>query len=353
MSKGARLSEKWFNRALWLVAFVFAWFLLGLGKAIIRDLPQVEHSYSIEDFVDHAQVDPLRAQLKLLQQQRTTTSDQLDQTNLTLTTRRNDYQSTRRTFENWLATRDVTQQSSQDDELLSRTQQLDKLKALEREAETAVEGLSQTQLDQNQLETRLQSQVRKLEELAYKKLYDQQQQQSTRVFLYRLLLTLPLLGVAAWLFAKKRKTPYWPFVWGFIIFALIAFFVELVPYLPDYGGYVRYLIGILMTVLGGKYAISALQNYLEKQKLAEAQPQLLRREELSYDTALARLSKNVCPGCERGVDLKDVHNDFCPHCGIGLFNTCATCNTRKSAFSKFCHGCGTNAALTSTATQQA
>lgn len=353
MSKGARLSEKWFNRALWLVAFVFAWFLLGLGKAIIRDLPQVEHTYSIEDFVNHAQVDPLRAQLKRLQQQRTEVSDKLDQGNLTLTTRRNDYQSTRRTFENWLATRDVTQQSSQDDELLKRTHQLDQLKVLEREAESAVEGLSQTQLHQNQLATKLQNQISTLEDQAYRQLYDKQQQQSTRIFLYRMILTLPLLGVAGWLFAKKRKTPYWPFVWGFIIFALIAFFVELVPYLPDYGGYVRYLIGILITVLGGKYAITALQNYLEKQRLAEAQPQLVRREELSYDTALARLSKNVCPGCERGVDLKDVHNDFCPHCGIGLFNTCTGCSTRKSAFSKFCHGCGANAAANSTAAQQA
>src|SRR2546428_11572041 len=103
-----------------------------------------------------------------------------------------------------------------------------------------------------------------------------------RVFLYRLALTLPLLVMAGWLFVKKRKSTYWPFVWGFILFAVFAFFVELVPYLPSYGGYVRYIVGIVLTALVGRQAIVSLNRYLEKQQLPETQ----RREELSYDTAL-------------------------------------------------------------------
>lgn len=96
---------------------------------------------------------------------------------------------------------------------------------------------------------------------------------------------------------KNVRAPHWPFVWGFIYFALFAFFVELVPYLPSYGGYVRYVVGIVITVLIGRQAIVALNRYLEKQKLAEAMPDVERRKELSYDTALARLAKKVCPGC--------------------------------------------------------
>jgi hypothetical protein len=121
---------------------------------------------------------------------------------------------------------------------------------------------------------------------------------------------------------------------------LFVFFVELVPYLPSYGGYVRYIVGILVTVLVGRQAIISLNVYLKKQKLVEQLPEVQRREELSYDTALTRLGKSVCPGCERGVDLNNPALVFCPHCGIGIFDNCYRCNVRKSAFSKFCFTCG-------------
>ncbi|MEG1736128.1 MAG: zinc ribbon domain-containing protein, partial [Comamonas sp.] len=100
------------------------------------------------------------------------------------------------------------------------------------------------------------------------------------------------------------------------------------------------IVGIVVTVLLGRYAIVALNRYLERQKLQEALPENKRREELSYDVALERLAKSVCAGCERPVDLKNTEIDFCPHCGIGLFDHCGHCNTRKSAFSRFCHACG-------------
>jgi predicted RNA-binding Zn-ribbon protein involved in translation (DUF1610 family) len=96
-------------------------------------------------------------------------------------------------------------------------------------------------------------------------------------------------------------------------------------------------------VLVGRYAILALQRYLERQREAELLPDAQRREELSYDVALTRIAKSVCPGCERPVDLKDTKIDFCPHCGIGLHNHCGHCKTRKSAFSLFCHACGASA----------
>ena len=38
MTKALRLSEKWFRRGLWLVAYVFASFLIGLGGTLGRGL---------------------------------------------------------------------------------------------------------------------------------------------------------------------------------------------------------------------------------------------------------------------------------------------------------------------------
>ena len=249
----------------------------------------------------------------------------------------------RETFDNWLSTRRATQQAEQDTELLSRTRALDTLKDRERAAGVAVEAQQQAALDARQGASRERRKLAELEEAAQVLLNAEYRRVELRVFRYRLALTLPLLVAAGWLFAKKRKSTYWPFVWGFIFFAVFAFFVELVPYLPSYGGHVRYIVGIVVTALVGRQAIISLNRYLEKQKLAEQLPDAQRREELSYDTALTRLAKGVCPGCERAVDLKNPEIDFCPHCGIGLFDHCAKCSTRKGAFARFCHACGTTA----------
>jgi len=343
MSKSLRLSEAWFRRGLWLVAFVFAGFLIGLGGTLVGDLPQVEQRRTLEDFMDPQRTLPLRAAVKQAQQTARAAQDALDQARLKLKVAQADNQAARETFNNWLATRHVTARRAQDAEVIRRTAELDALRKAEREALAAVEAQQQIALDARQAENRAQQQLRELEEAAREAWRKAQRAQELRVFLYRLALTLPLLALAGWLFVKKRKGSGWPFVWGFILFALFTFFVELVPYLPSYGGYVRYLVGIVITVVVGRYAMAALNRYLERQREAEALPDRQRREELSYDLALARLAKGVCPGCERPVDLKDEHKDYCPHCGLGLYDHCGHCRTRKSAFARFCQACGTAA----------
>jgi hypothetical protein len=62
MSKSLRLSEKWFNRGLWLITLVFASFLIGLGNVIVGDLPQVDGEIVREDFIEKPAVTPLRAE---------------------------------------------------------------------------------------------------------------------------------------------------------------------------------------------------------------------------------------------------------------------------------------------------
>lgn len=340
MSKALRWSEKWFRFGLWIVAFVFASFLIGLGGTVVENLPEVERHFSLENFIDKPAAEAARNEIKLKRELRQAANDNLEQAQLQLKTARANSFNARETFKNWLATRQATKQADQDSELIERTKALDVLKDAERVAQAAVAVEEQTLLDTRQALERVQNTLRELERAASVEYEKAERAQELRVFGYRLLLTLPLLGVAGWLFAKKRKTAYWPFVWGFIYFALFAFFVELVPYLPSYGGFIRYVVGIVVTVLVGRYAIIGLNRYLEKQKQVEAMPDVERRKDLSYDTALARLGKKVCPGCERKVDLADTSIDFCPHCGICLFDHCLGCKERKNAFARFCHACG-------------
>lgn len=340
MSKSLRLPEKWFRRGLWLVAAAFAFFLIGLGSLIVGNLPQPNTALEVEHFIPEADAQRVQAAIDKAQSLAQQAGRARDKAQLQYDAERARYQSARDTFENWVSTRRATERPDQDAELLARTKVLDDIKQTENKAREELEKQEQSSLAASQAVSSAEVEMGQLRDAAYPEWQSAMRASELRVFLFRLALTLPLLAVAGWLFAQKRQGTWWPFVWGFIFFALFAFFVELVPYLPDYGGYVRYIVGIVVTVLLGRYAIIALNRYLEKQKLREAMPEVQRREELGYDVALERLSKSVCPGCERPVDLKNTEIDFCPHCGIGLFDHCGNCHTRKSAFSRFCHSCG-------------
>lgn len=346
MSKGLRLTEKWMQRALWLVAFVFAGFLIGLGSLIVAGVRDVEAPLTVEGFMDPAEAGKVRAEQAAARSRLETANERLEQAVQKHGVAQSNTQSARATFNDWLATRQATARPDQDPELIKRTQAVEALEREERQALAAVQAEQQARLDADQAHDRALKRWNALEAPARQAFEQESRGLELRVFLYRLALTLPLLLAAGWLFKHKRKSRDWPFAWGFIIFALFTFFFELVPYLPSYGGYVRYIVGIALTFVAGRYAIVWLQGYLERQKQAETLPDAERRQGMRYDIAMGRLGKGVCPGCERHVDLKDERSDFCPHCGIGLFNRCTCCATRKNAFARFCFSCGTAANTT-------
>lgn len=340
MTKGVRLSEKWFHRAMWALSVVLAWFLIGLGGLIVGDLPQVEGALEREQFIDLEQARPLRAQLAELERELKELGERREVAEQAARSAAQAVTAEQKALRDWIATRGVTGRADQDPEVIERTRRLDALRAQERSAQRELDSIDERMTAARQLRDRQRAALQALEKEADARLARAQNIQELRVFLYRLAFTLPPLALAGWLFVKKRHSRYWPFVWGFVFFALFVFFVELVPYLPSYGGYVRYLVGIALTVLIGHYAIRAMQRYLERQKAQEAEPESARRQRLSYDLALARLAKKVCPGCERPVDVGDGSTNHCPHCGIALFDRCPACGVRKSAFGHFCHACG-------------
>lgn len=343
MSRALRLSEKWFRRGLWGVAVVFAGFLISLGSAVVSDLPKVESAPALDDFLDRPAAQALRAQVTQAQRQQREAQAALEQAQLALRVAQADTQNARESFSAWISTRRATERAEQDPQVLERTQALEALRRTEREAQGRVERQEQAALDARQAQAAAEQSLRELEDAARQTLQARQRVLELRVFLYRLAFTLPLLAAAFWLFKRRRQSTWWPFVWGFILFALFTFFVELVPYLPNWGGYVHSLVGVVVTALVGRQAIVGLNRYLARQKEVEQLPDTQRREALRYDLALARLAKGVCPGCERPVDLRDPAIDFCPHCGIGLHDRCGHCQTRKGAFAPFCHACGTPA----------
>jgi len=346
MFKSLRVPERLFQVAAWIVSFVFAGFLIGLGGKIVGELPGVRQDVSIQQFMDPvrtARIATVRDSLNRVERDLTAAQERA---RLTLTAASNAYRARRESFDNWIATRVATTDPRQDPEVLRRTAELDQLKTGERSAQTETERLDAELLKVNQA-LQAQSEAESALEVAASSRYERARfRQELRVFGIRLAITLPPLLLAAWLVVRRRRSQYWPLYRGFVLFALFAFFVELVPYLPSYGGYVRYAVGIIGTALVGLYVIRAMRRYLARRAEVEQQTESERRQRIDYEEALKKMATGVCPGCERPIasSTADAPSNFCVHCGMTLFDHCTSCHARKNAFFQYCPACGSPAA---------
>ena len=100
MNKSLRLSAKWFNRGLWLVALIFAGFLIGLGGTVVDDLPRVDQHLRSEDLIDQGATAPLRSAIKDARAAQEAAEGALEQANLKLQAAQQAYANEHETFEN-------------------------------------------------------------------------------------------------------------------------------------------------------------------------------------------------------------------------------------------------------------
>lgn len=344
MLKSVRAPEKVYGLVLWVVSVVFAGFIIGLGNLVIGDLPQVTTEISPEQFANGPRTQAIGAELRQIAARRGAIDDKLQIAKLQLEQAHRSSQSATDTFEAWIQTRNATTNPRQDPEVLARTHSLEALKGNERTIQADIDALDSERLPLDQRESALQVEQNNLREAAYPAYQAKQFAQELRVFLLRLAITLPMLLVATWLVVKKRKSDTWPLARGFVLAAVFVFFVELVPYLPSYGGYVRYGVGIVLTFAAGMFLIRNMRAYLANRLAVEAQAEAERRKLVSHDEAFRKMAAKQCPGCDRPIaTMEGSESNFCVHCGMTLYDHCHSCNTRKMAFFRFCMACGTPA----------
>ena len=340
--KGIRVPERLYKGVLWLISIVFAAFLVGLGNLVIGDLPQVETRIERSDFVETPEVTQLRRDLRAVNEERAAIDDRLDLLRIQQQQAVSETQSARQTFEAWIQTRTATTDPTQDPEVIRRTRALEQLQQNERSVNNSVGELQTELTGLDQRSDAINSELSEAELTGIPAFERAQFWQELRIFALRLLITLPMLGFAAWLVAKRRKGEYWPISRGFVLASVFVFFVELVPYLPSYGGYVRYGVGIILTFAAGHFLIKNMRQYLAKRQEVEQKAEEERRKLVSHDEAFKKMSSSVCPGCDRPIaKMEGTETNFCVHCGMTLFDTCSACDTRKMAFFRFCMKCGT------------
>ena len=337
MKKGNRLPERLYALAMWVVSAAFAVFLVGLGGRIIGDLPRNAGD------VDYAPTYPaeLTQRIGTIKTQRDALRAEREIDEIALQAARSATSNAKEAFQAWVETRKAITDPRQDTELLNRTQALEHLQQAEYAAKRKVEALDQRDHDLDSQNAAAEEEIEGVRN-AYHPVYMRAIfMAQLRVFMMRLAFTLPLLAIAAFLVLRRRQSAYWPLYRGFVLASLYAFFIELVPYLPSYGGYVRYGVGALLTILVCVVLIRNMQAYLSRRRAAEAESEKERRQRVDREQAYAKIEKKICPDCDRPIVLGEgIDTNFCVHCGLTLFQHCARCDTRNMAFNRYCMSCG-------------
>ncbi len=339
------------------IAFVLCLFLIALSNNIIEDIDDWSNRPSLQDFENEAILDSLDALSRNIRSKVDEIAEKNSSINKTIEVVRKNYENEKQSYENWLAARQTIGSPKEDSEVLARAQKLDEYYQIEQDW--------RNELAENDKQL---SALQKEQAAIQQKRYEAQDQANDKyqaairdydlnVFLKRLLFAFPILAMGIFFLIKFRKHKYWPLFLGFILFSGYVFFVGLVPYLPSYGGYIRYTVGIALSIALGIYAINRIRAYIEKKKAELKESSTERAKRVKTETAEKALNNHFCPSCGKDFilkkwdapkrkgkpndnDLFSLVSNFCRHCGLELFTDCTQCGHKNYAHLPYCSNCG-------------
>lgn len=337
------------------ISTILCLFLILLSNKIIDDLDTATVRPEIENFENKVVMNDLEKKMNTFNIEVENLNTKKGTIEKTIATAKENYTNEKQSFDNWVQTRKTLGSPDKDQEVIERAKKLDEFYKIEQDWRSQL-NLRQLEIDQREKKQQgIQKLIDKEKETAETKYYAELKHYDLKVFLIRLLFVAPILALGIFFFVRYRRHKFWPLYFGFTLFSLYAFFFGLVPYLPSYGGYVRYAVGIILSAGLGYYAIKSIRQFIEN-KQAELQVSTQERaKNVQTEVAEKALENHFCPSCGKDFiikkwefPLKNIESDayklvtdFCRHCGLELFKNCNKCGNKNFAHLPFCSSCGT------------
>ena len=338
----------------YVIAIVLCGFLISFSTKFLGDIDEWKESPSVEEFIDHNLKEEQNAEVAKLDESIRQKQEKIYTIEKTVRIANSNYVKAKESYDNWLQARQTVGSPNDDREVTARAIALDEIYKTQLAWELELAGINEEiQALRNQQEEHYQV-IRDDEQRAYDEQNEAFRKYSLKIFLLRLAVILPLLLLGIYFIVKFRKHKYWPLFLGYILFSFYAFFFGLVPYLPSYGGYIRYTVGIILSVVFGIYAINKIRAFMERKKSELKESTQDRAKKVQSETAEKALDNHMCPSCGKDFIVKGwdksgkktrtevlgMVTNFCRFCGLELFKPCKKCGHENYAHLPFCANCG-------------
>jgi predicted RNA-binding Zn-ribbon protein involved in translation (DUF1610 family) len=355
MDLNSKKLEKRSRLIYYSISLILCSFLILLCNKIIDDIDNATTKPSIEIFENKTSLAQLSTTSNRLNVQSEGLYSQKVLIAKTIKTAKENYFNEKQSFDNWVETRKTLGSPDKDQEVIYRAKKLDEIHKVEEDWKFKLEILQSEIEVISKQNNRVQQLIEVEKKQAETKLDNAIKRYELKVFLIRLLLVAPILALGIFFFIRFRRHKFWPLYFGFTLFAFYAFFFGLVPYLPSYGGYVRYAVGIVVSVGLGYYSIKTIRKYIDTKQAELKVSTEERSKKVQTEVAEKALENHYCPSCGKDFiikrwefplkgkesELSTTVTDFCRHCGLELFSNCKKCENKNFAHLPYCSSCGT------------
>jgi len=349
--------EKVSRFVLVIVTLVLAGFLIALGNKVLGDVDTWVPAPLQESFVDQAAMTKARAAQASVDKEMGAFTETRALYQKSLDKAQRQYEAQKQSYDDWLQARTTIGSSQEDTEVRGRAKSLDHFRQIQESWQAKIDEVEAQSAGTALKVSEAQARVSQLEAEGQARYTIAMHRYTLKVFCLRLALVLPILALAVVLFLRSRKGRFWPMVWGYGIFSLYAFFMGLVPYMPSFGGYIRLVVGVLLTLLAAFYVIRQLNRYLQKKKEELEASTQDRSASIQEEIALRAFQSHSCPSCERDFLIRkwypkvrqaseirsiDEAPGFCNFCGLPLFGSCQACGHKNFLHFPYCSCCGSS-----------